>query len=158
MADSSQVARFMRIQAKLRLGYFPLPLDEVSVGKIVPMRENKPMHREQVIATLRAHEPELKQAGVVRLSLFGSTVRGDHRPDSDIDLLAAFDENRRISLLDVIHIENQIADLLGEPVKPQQVQRYEATEYESASFARILKVVRALGLTMPRSVRLVRNG
>jgi ribosome-binding protein aMBF1 (putative translation factor) len=42
-------------------------------------------------------------------------------------------------------------------VKPQQVQRYEATEYESASFARILKVVRALGLTMPRSVRLIRN-
>ena len=43
-------------------------------------------------------------------------------------------------------------------VKPQQVQRYEATEYESASFARILKVVQALGLSMPRAVRLVRNG
>lgn len=43
-------------------------------------------------------------------------------------------------------------------VKPQQVQRYEATEYESASFARILKVVQALGLSMPKPVRLVRNG
>ena len=43
-------------------------------------------------------------------------------------------------------------------VKPQQVQRYEATEYQSASFARILKVVQALGLTMPKAVRLVRNG
>lgn len=43
-------------------------------------------------------------------------------------------------------------------VKPQQVQRYEATEYGSASFARILKVVHALGLTMPKAVRLVRNG
>ena len=43
-------------------------------------------------------------------------------------------------------------------VKPQQVQRYEATEYESASFARILKVVQALGLRMPKAVRLVRNG
>jgi ribosome-binding protein aMBF1 (putative translation factor) len=43
-------------------------------------------------------------------------------------------------------------------VKPQQVQRYEATEYESASFARILKVVQALGLTMPKAARLVRNG
>jgi len=43
-------------------------------------------------------------------------------------------------------------------VKPQQVQRYEATEYESASFARLLKVVQALGLRMPRAVRLVRNG
>ena len=43
-------------------------------------------------------------------------------------------------------------------VKPQQVQRYEATEYESASFARIRKVVQALGLSMPKAVRLVRNG
>jgi ribosome-binding protein aMBF1 (putative translation factor) len=43
-------------------------------------------------------------------------------------------------------------------VKPQQVQRYEATEYGSASFARILRVVQALGLSMPRAVRLVRNG
>jgi ribosome-binding protein aMBF1 (putative translation factor) len=42
-------------------------------------------------------------------------------------------------------------------VKPQQVQRYEATEYESASFARIRKVVQALGLTMPKPVRLIRN-
>ena len=43
-------------------------------------------------------------------------------------------------------------------VKPQQVQRYEATDYESASFARILKVVHALGLRMPKAVRLVRSG
>ena len=43
-------------------------------------------------------------------------------------------------------------------VKPQQVQRYEATGYESASFARILRVVQALGLSMPRAARLVRNG
>jgi predicted nucleotidyltransferase len=74
------------------------------------------MNREQVIATLREHEPELKAAGVMHLSLFGSTVRREGRPDSDIDLLAAFDETRRVSLLDVIHVENQIADLLGEPV------------------------------------------
>ena len=74
------------------------------------------MNREQVIATLREHEPELKAAGVVRLSLFGSTARGDPRPDSDIDLLAAFDETRRISLLDVAGIEIQLAELLGQTV------------------------------------------
>jgi ribosome-binding protein aMBF1 (putative translation factor) len=43
-------------------------------------------------------------------------------------------------------------------VKPQQVQRYESTDYQSASFARVLKVVQALGLKMPKAVRLVRNG
>lgn len=43
-------------------------------------------------------------------------LRGEARPDSDIDLLAAFDEARNLSLLDVIRIENQIADLLGRAV------------------------------------------
>ena len=54
------------------------------------------MNRDDVIAKLREHEPELKAVGVVRVSLFGS---GDRHPDSDIDLLAAFDETRRISQL-----------------------------------------------------------
>jgi len=77
---------------------------------------NDGMDREAVIAALRAHEPELKAAGVVRLSLFGSTARDTARPDSDIDLLAAFDATRPLSLLDVIRIENQLAELLGQPV------------------------------------------
>jgi len=71
------------------------------------------MNREQVIAKLRTHEQQLKEAGIVRLSLFGSTARNDAGRDSDVDLLAAFDESRRLSLLDVIHIENQLDDLLG---------------------------------------------
>jgi predicted nucleotidyltransferase len=74
------------------------------------------MNRHAVIAALRAHEPELKAAGVVRLSLFGSTARDAAGPESDIDLLAAFDEARPLSLLDVIRIENQLADLLGQPI------------------------------------------
>jgi len=74
------------------------------------------MNREQVIATLRHHEPEIRTAGVVRLSVFGSTVRGDRRPDSYIDLLARFDDSRRLSLLDVLRIELYIADLLGHQV------------------------------------------
>jgi len=74
------------------------------------------MSPEAVIAALRANEPELRAAGVERLSLFGSTARGEARPDSDIDLLASFDDRRDLSLLDVIRIENQIADLLGHAV------------------------------------------
>jgi len=74
------------------------------------------MDREQVIATLREHETELRAAGVVRLWLFGSTVRGDRGPDSDIDLLAAFDETRRISLMDVAGIEIQLSEMLRQRV------------------------------------------
>jgi hypothetical protein len=78
--------------------------------------KNELMNCEQVLATLRAHEPTLKAVGVVHLSLFGSTARGDRRPDSDVDLLAAFDRTRRISLLDVAGIEIQLSELLRQPV------------------------------------------
>jgi predicted nucleotidyltransferase len=74
------------------------------------------MKKDEVIAALCAHEPELKAAGIVRLSLFGSTARDEARPDSDVDLLASFDEARNLSLLDMIGIENRLADLLGHPV------------------------------------------
>lgn len=48
-----------------------------------------------------------------------------------------------------------LAHRLG--LKTQQIQRYEATEYESASFSRIRKVVQALGLKIPKPVTLHRN-
>lgn len=71
------------------------------------------MDREHVIAKLRAHERQLKEAGIVSLSLFGSTARGDAGPNSDVDLLAAFDNTRRISLLDIVGMELDLSDMLG---------------------------------------------
>jgi uncharacterized protein len=44
---------------------------------------------------LRAMLPELRERfGVAALGLFGSRVRGDHRPDSDLDVLVAFEPGR----------------------------------------------------------------
>jgi uncharacterized protein len=74
------------------------------------------MKRDEVIAALREDETELRAAGILRLWLFGSTARDEAQPGSDIDLLAAFDEARRLSLLDVVGIENRLADLLGRRV------------------------------------------
>ncbi len=74
------------------------------------------MTRQEALTRLREHQSELREQGIVRLSLFGSTARGDQRADSDIDLLAAFDENRRISLLRVAGLELRLSELLGHPV------------------------------------------
>jgi predicted nucleotidyltransferase len=43
---------------------------------------------ERFLATLRAHEVELRQAGLRSLSLFGSLARGGTKTGSDIDLAA----------------------------------------------------------------------
>jgi predicted nucleotidyltransferase len=71
------------------------------------------MTKDEVINKLRAHEPELKAAGIVRLAVFGSVARGDNSPDSDVDLLADFDTTKRYTLLTMGRLENRLADLLG---------------------------------------------
>ena len=74
------------------------------------------MDRATVVAKLRACEPELKAAGIVRLSLFGSVARGNASAGSDVDLMAEFDPGRQFSLLDMVRMENRLADILGVPV------------------------------------------
>jgi hypothetical protein len=46
--------------------------------------------REAVVECLVASEPEIRALGVQRLALFGSVLRGEARPDSDVDLLVQF--------------------------------------------------------------------
>ncbi|MGO4882033.1 MAG: nucleotidyltransferase family protein [Bryobacteraceae bacterium] len=71
------------------------------------------MDKSTVIEKLREYEPELKAAGIVRLSLFGSVARGDESPQSDVDLVAEFDPAKQFSLLDMVGLENRLADILG---------------------------------------------
>ncbi|MFN0103525.1 MAG: nucleotidyltransferase family protein [Bryobacteraceae bacterium] len=71
------------------------------------------MNKDNVIATLRAHEAELKSAGVLSLRLFGSVARDEARPDSDVDLMARFDKTRCRTLLDYAGVEEQLAHLLN---------------------------------------------
>lgn len=48
---------------------------------------------------------------IKEIGIFGSYVRGGQRKKSDVDLLVDFSES--ISLLDFIHLENELSDLLG---------------------------------------------
>lgn len=71
------------------------------------------MDKRQVIQTLRAHEPELRAAGIVHLRLFGSVARDEASSASDVDLMADFDRSKRLSLVSMAHLENRLTDLLG---------------------------------------------
>ena len=48
-----------------------------------------------------------------RLSLFGSTLKGSDRPDSDVDLLVEFQPRAKPSLLTMAGIEVELSLLLG---------------------------------------------
>ncbi|RBP09683.1 hypothetical protein DFR50_12127 [Roseiarcus fermentans] len=48
-----------------------------------------------------------------KLSLFGSTLKGTARPDSDVDLLVEFEPDARPTLLTLARIESELAPLLN---------------------------------------------
>ena len=53
--------------------------------------------------------------GIRRLALFGSVLRDDFRPDSDIDVLVEFQPGVRVGLA-FIRIQDELSALLGRPV------------------------------------------
>ena len=66
--------------------------------------------------------PEREVAEICRryqvreLSVFGSTARGEARPDSDIDLLVEFLPGAHVSLLRHFAAERELSELLGRKV------------------------------------------
>jgi predicted nucleotidyltransferase len=53
---------------------------------------------------------------VRELALFGSVLRDDFRPDSDIDVLVEFEPGAPIGLLEYVGLQNALADLIGRNV------------------------------------------
>jgi len=53
---------------------------------------------------------------IADLALFGSVLREDFRPDSDIDVLASFEPNARWSLMGVVEMQDELDTVLGRKV------------------------------------------
>lgn len=53
-------------------------------------RSSAPLTREQAIDSIVSAEPDIRTLGVQRLALFGSVLRNQARPDSDVDILVQF--------------------------------------------------------------------
>ena len=73
--------------------------------------------RDQILATLRQHAPELQAAGLDHLRLFGSVARQQSTPTSDIDLLADFSPRKPLTLVSLGSLEHRLATLLGSAVE-----------------------------------------
>ena len=74
------------------------------------------MDKERILVILRQHAPELRDAGLVHLRVFGSVARGEASPQSDVDLLAEFDRSKRLTLVTIGRIESRLGDLLNAKV------------------------------------------
>ena len=69
---------------------------------------------DEIKDTLHGQKPYLAERyGVTEIGVFGSYVRGEQDPDSDIDVLIELEEPPRIDLFDLVNLEYHLTDLLG---------------------------------------------
>jgi predicted nucleotidyltransferase len=64
---------------------------------------------------------------IVKLSLFGSALRGELKPDSDIDILVEFEKEHMPGLLDISGMEIELSETIGRKVDlrtPKELSRY----------------------------------
>lgn len=57
-----------------------------------------------------------RRHNIRKLSLFGSVLRDDFGPDSDIDVLVEFKPTARLSLFDFVHIQEELGGLFEHKV------------------------------------------
>jgi predicted nucleotidyltransferase len=74
------------------------------------------MDRNEALERLRAARPTLERFGVARAGLFGSTARGEARPDSDIDVIVEFRPGDAPGLA-FFQLEDELGALFGHHVQ-----------------------------------------
>jgi hypothetical protein len=69
-----------------------------------------------------------RERGIRRLAVYGSALRDDFGPDSDIDLLVEFEPDRIPTLFDIAGMEQELSALLGgrkvDLRTPEDLSRY----------------------------------
>jgi predicted nucleotidyltransferase len=65
---------------------------------------------------------------ISELALFGSALRDDFRPNSDIDLLVSFSPRTKISLFDLVRMQNELKEIFGREVDLVERRAIEKSE------------------------------
>ena len=84
------------------------------------VRPHIDISRERLAVFCRKHH-------IRRLALFGSVLRDDFRPDSDIDMLVKFEPAARVGFFGLAGMELELTDIIGRKVDlrtPKELSRY----------------------------------
>jgi len=85
------------------------------------MNRKLSISRQQIAAFCKEH-------GIRRLAIFGSALRDDFGPDSDVDILVEFAPDRIPTLFDVARMEQELSKLFGgrkvDLRTPEDLSRY----------------------------------
>ena len=78
------------------------------------------LDREEIAGFCRRHH-------IRKLSLFGSVLREDFRPDSDVDVLVEFEQGHTVGLIRLAGMERELSELVGRRTDlrtPADLSRY----------------------------------
>ncbi|MDZ4366433.1 MAG: nucleotidyltransferase domain-containing protein [Afipia sp.] len=78
--------------------------------------KNQSMIRDQAIAEIALSTEALRARSVEAAYLFGSTARGEARPDSDLDVFIDIAPDARFSLLDLAGLHRLLNESIGRKV------------------------------------------
>lgn len=70
------------------------------------------MGREDIIDRIRARAEAVRALGATALYIYGSRVRGEERPDSDLDVFVDFDPVK-FTFVELVELEDMLSRELG---------------------------------------------
>jgi len=71
------------------------------------------MNKAEAVHKLNEYADAIRARGATSLYLFGSTVRDEAGPDSDLDRFLDYDHDSKFNLLDLVDIKLLLEDELG---------------------------------------------
>ncbi len=77
---------------------------------------------------------------IVEFALFGSVLRDDFRPDSDVDVLVTYEPSHRLTLSDLLSMQEQIEHLFQ-----RSVDLVEKNPYRRSNILKTYRVIYASG-------------
>ena len=84
------------------------------------------MPKNKFIEKIEKHPAEILRFGVRKLGVFGSCIRNEERPESDVDLLVEFEPESR-KLINLVNLGEFLEELFGrqvELVTPESLSPY----------------------------------
>lgn len=109
------------------------PFYEVIEGLL---EKTKPDSREELFAKATSF---LAKRGAVKVAVFGSRVKEEADPQSDLDILAEFTEDAQMSLLERAKLQAELSEVLG--IDVDLVEEEELRPYIAEEVKREAKVI-----------------
>lgn len=95
---------------------------------------------------------------IVEFALFGSVLRDDFRPDSDVDVLVTYESSHRLTLSHLLSMQEEIEDLFHRSVDLVEKKLLE-NPYRRSNILKTYRVIYASGISCPvKSLRLALEG